>query len=126
MPRVLTDEGLTDIRDAIKARITHLGVATDQTAWAANQTDIDPANAGAANYHIEAATKTDVAFNAFDAVITITGSTEFTGKNIYTIAPMDGAARGDAVGRYVRSLPVGVIAGDSFSIGLRFTVSDVS
>jgi hypothetical protein len=123
MPALL-NQGLTDIRDAISSRVTHVGVATDQTAFAATQTALDPANAGAANLLIKAATDANVDFQTFDATISIDGTTEFTGKTIWTIGILDGSTRTDAMSRTVRSQGIGVQAGDTFTIGVRVKVED--
>jgi hypothetical protein len=104
-------------------------VATDQTAFADNQTVLDPANAGAANLLIKAATATDADSGATiqtDYTISISGDTEFTGKQIWTIGLQKGAARADNISRTVRAVSIGVQAGDNFTVGARLRVEDNS
>lgn len=116
--------GRTAIRDAYSALVSHVGVATDQTAFADNQTELDPANAGASERLIKAATIANVDGDTFDASITIDGTTEFTNQTIWTIGNMDGATRTDNLTRTVRTQGIGVQAGDTFTVGTRNTVSD--
>lgn len=123
MPAIL-DNGLTAVRDALKTKITHVGVATDQTAFSSSQTVLDPANGGASNYLIKASTEADVTSVSFDASMTINGDSEFTNKTIWTIGVLDGSARTDAMSRTVRTQGIGVQAGDVFTVGVRITVSD--
>lgn len=125
MPAYLS-QGLTDLRNQVKALVTHVGVTTDNTAFSAAQTALDPANVGAANVLIKAATKADVDFQTFDATIAINGDTEFTNKTIWTIGSLKGATRVDALNRIVRSQGIGVQAGDSFTIGVRHKQEDNS
>jgi hypothetical protein len=125
MPAYL-NQGLTDLRDAVKAKVTHVGVSTDTTAFNATQTAIDPANVGSTNNLIKSATKTDVDFQTFDATMTISGDTEFTNKAIGTIASLKGSTRTDAMNRIVRSQTIGVQAGDTFTIGVRHKQEDNS
>jgi hypothetical protein len=126
MPRAILDVGLTDLRNAIKARWTHVGVATDTTAVAAAQTTLDPANGGATNLLIKPAAWADVDATTADATITINGTTEMTGKTISTEGLLTGSARTTAVARVVRPVAIGVMAGDTFTIGLRVRVSDIT
>ncbi len=126
MPPALLNQGITDIRDVIATRVTHVGVATDTTAFAATQTALDPANGGAANLLIKASTSANVDFQTVDETMTINGDTEFTGKTIMTIGILDGSARTDAMSRTVRSQGIGVQAGDTFTIGVRIQVTDAS
>lgn len=125
MPAIL-NQGKTAIRDSLKTLVTNVGVATDQTAFAATQTELDPANGGAANLLIKASTAADVDTSTFDATMTINGDTEFTGKTIWTIGVLNGPLRTNALTRSVRSQGIGVQAGDSFTIGVRVTVEDNS
>lgn len=122
----LFSTGLTAIRNSLKTLVTHVGVATDQTVFSSTQIVIDPANAGAANLLIKTATKTDVDFQTFDATITVTGSSEFTGKTIWTISPCNGSARTDALGRIVRTAGIGVQSGDVATVGIRWKNEDTT
>lgn len=126
MAAAILQQGATDIRNSLKSLVTHVGVATDQTAFADTQTALDPANGGAANYLIKAATKVDVDYRTFDATISIDGTTEFTGKTIWTIGPLKGATRTDAIARTVRTAGIGVQSGDSYTIGVRVQTQDNS
>lgn len=126
MPAAILNQGQTVIRDAVKAVTSHVGVATDQTAFSATQTELDPANAGAGERLIKAATKVDVDFQTEDYTITIDGDSEFTGLQIWTIGILDGATRADVMTRTVRSLSIGVQAGDTFTVGVRLTHEDNS
>lgn len=122
----ILDQGKTAIRDSLKTLISHIGVATDTTAFSGAQTALDPANGGAGNYLIKASTEADVDANTFDATISINGDTEMTGKAIATIGAMNGSARTNALTRTVRSQTIGVQAGDSYTIGVRVQVQDNS
>lgn len=126
MPAAILTQGKTAIRDSDKALVSHVGVATDQTAFAAGQTAIDPANGGAPNLLIKAATKVDVDADTFDATIQINGDTEFTNKTIWTISALNGSGRTAALTRTVRSQGIGVQAGDVFTIGIRWSNQDDS
>lgn len=113
---------LTATRDWRKGIVTHVGVSTDSTAFAASQTRLDPT--GSATNLIKSATKTDVDATTFDATITIDGTTEFTGQTIRTVGALTGSAATAAITRTVRSLGIGVQAGDTFTIGVRFSAED--
>lgn len=125
-------QGRDTLRKALKGdavAITHVGVATDATAFADNQTTLDPANGGAANYLIKAAAAADADAGAViqtDFTMTISGDTEFTGKDIKTIGVLKGAARTDSISRTLRTSVIGVQAGDNFTIGVRLRVQDDS
>jgi hypothetical protein len=140
MPALL-NQGKTDIRNSLKTLVTHVGVSDDATAFSAAHTNINPGG-GTTSTHGEAATKTDVGTDAFDATMVITGSSEFTGKVINVIsvgkgAAMRGASSGthtgvpltvgnDCLSRSVRGagLGIGVQAGDELTIGARLTAED--
>lgn len=126
MPAAIVTQGKTSIRDALKTLITHVGVSEDSTAFSAAHTTIDPAGDVAASRLIKASTEVDVDASTFDATMTITGSTEFTGKTIRTVSILGGATRADILTRTVRSGPIGVQAGDVFTIGVRVAVEDNS
>lgn len=121
--------GRTRIRDAIKALVSHIGLATDQTPFNDSQTALDPANAGASDRYIAAATKVDVDGNTFDASITINNrgaNADFEGKTVYTIGAMTGSTRTDILSRTVRTLYIGLQDGDIATIGVRGEVQDTS
>lgn len=130
MSAAILDQGKTNLRDALRGVagnfISHVGLATDATVFAANQTTVDPANAGAANLLIKAATFTVVDASTIDALISVDGTTELTGKQIATISLCKGATRTDAITRSVRSQTIGVQAGDVFNVGARYAVQDNS
>lgn len=143
MAAALLTQGKTAYRDSLKSLVTHVGVSDDSTAFAAGQTVINPGG-GTASTHGETSTDTDVGTDAFDAVMTISGTTEFTNKSIMTIAigkgaAMRGASSGthtgtpltvgtDCLSRSVRptGLGIGVIAGDELTVGVRSTIEDNS
>lgn len=123
MPAIL-NQGETVVRNAVKGVVSHVGVATDATAFNAAQTVLDPAGGGAANRLIKAAVKTDVDFQTEDYTITVDGTTEMTGKTIFTIGVLSGATTETAMTRSVRTQGIGVQAGDSFTIGVRLKHED--
>lgn len=123
MPALQT-QGITALRDAVKTICTNVAVATDQTAFAVGQTAVDPANAGAANILIQAATNANVDFQTFDSTMSINGTTQFTGLQIWTISLLNGALRTNSLSRIVRTVSIGVQSGDTFTIGTRVKVQD--
>lgn len=127
MPPAIVDQGKTSIRDAIRGvagtAISHVGVSTASDAFAATQTAIDPT---AGTNLIKAASFAVVATDTIDATMSINGTTEFTGLSIRTISVLKGATRTDIISRSVRSVGIGVQAGDSFTIGVRYQVTDAS
>lgn len=130
MAASILTQGLTNLRDAVRGVAfnfwSHTAVATDATAFAANQTAVDPANAGAANLLIKVATFTVVDATTIDGLISINGDTEMTGKNIFTISACKGNTRTDAITRSVRTNSIGVQAGDAITVGPRMTIIDAS
>lgn len=126
MAQAILTQGLTALRDSLKTLVTHVGVATDQTAFSAGQTALDPANGGASNFLIKTSSEVNVDSVTFDASMSIDGDSEFTGKAIYTVGILNGSGRTAALSRSVRGsgLGIGVQAGDSFTIGARVVVSD--
>ena len=126
MAATLLNQGLTALRDAVSTKVSHVGVATDTTAFSAAQTALDPANGGASNLLIKASSDANVDFQTVDCTMTITGTSEFTGKTINTIGILSGSTRTDVMSRTVRSVGIGVQAGDSFTIGVRVRVTDAS
>lgn len=126
MSAALVDAGKTAIRDSLKTLVTFVGLTADSTAFANNQTAIDPAGDVAGSRLIKAATNTNVDANTFDSTISVTGATELTNITIRTLSIMNGSARTAILSRSVRSLGIGVIAGDVFTIGVRVQVQDNS
>ena len=126
MPAIL-DIGKTNIRDAIRGvagnAVTHVGISTASDAFAGNQTALDPT---AGTNLIKAATFTVVTFDTLDATMSVNGTTEFTGLIIRTIGMLKGATRTDVISRSVRTVGLGIQAGDSFTIGVRYQVADNS
>lgn len=120
----ILNQGKTAIRDQLKTLITYVGVSTDDTAFSATQTAIDPSAAG--TNLIKSSSETNVDDYTFDAQITIDGDSEFTDNSINTISILDGSTRTDALTRSVRTQAIGVQAGDSFTIGVRVQVQDNS
>lgn len=123
MPAIL-NQGETVVRDAVKGVVSHVGVATDATAFSAAQTVLDPAGGGAANRLIKAAAKVDVDFQTEDYTMTIDGTTEMTNKTIFTVGVLNGPATANALTRSVRTQGIGVQAGDAFTIGVRLKHED--
>lgn len=125
MPAALLNQGRTSVRDSLKTLVSHVGVSTDATAFAATQTTLNP---GGGTNLIKAASKADVDTFTFDATMTIDGSTEFTGQSIMTVGALNGPAATNALSRSVRGtgLGIGVQAGDVFTIGVRAQVQDNS
>lgn len=115
--------GKTAIRDALKGISTHLAVSSDQTAFNASQTEANP---NSDPILIKSATNVDVDGNTFDSTIQIDGDSEFTNQLIYTIASLFGSSRTQAISRTVRAQPIGVQAGDLFTVGVRAKVEDNS
>lgn len=142
MAAAIPTQGKTHIRDALKTLVTHVVVSDDSQAFNLADTGINPA-AGSTSTHVEAATDADVDASTFDSTITITGSTEFTNLSIRSIGVSKGTAIRQATGaggthtgggtvgtdlitRSVRTLGIGVQAGDTFTIGVRTQVQDNS
>lgn len=123
MAQALLTQGLTALRDALKATVTNVGISTDGTAFAVGQTAINPSGTG--TNLIKAATNTNVDSATFDATMTINGSSEFTGSTFQTVSLLNGSLASNAISRTLRS-GVGVQAGDSFTVGIRVTVQDNS
>lgn len=130
MAAAILDQGKPNLRDALRGVagnfISHVGLATDATAFAAGQLAVDPANGGGANLLIKAASYTVVDASTLDVLISVTGATELTNKTIFTISLCKGAARTDAITRSVRSQGIGVQDGDVFNVGARVKVEDNS
>lgn len=144
-------QGKTAIQAVIKALVSHVVISDDATAFVKTQTGINPGSNKST--FAKAATKVDVTVtdtnDAFDSIITVTGTTDFTGKVINCIGVgkgtglrqssngtgTDGGGTGvatsigtDLISRSVRAagLGIGVQAGDIFTIGVRGVVEDNS
>lgn len=124
MALAILTQGKTAIRDSLKTLVTHVGVSTDNTAFAVGQVALNPSGAG--TNLIKASTEADVDTSTFDATITINGTTEFTGLTINTIGILNGALTSNALSRSVRTAGIGVQTGDLFTIGVRVAVQDNS
>jgi hypothetical protein len=121
VPAIL-NVGKTAIRDVVKGLVTHVGLASDTTAFDATQTRLNPSSGG--TVLIKASTETNVDAATFDAAISINGDTEFTNASIGTIGLMSGSAATNALTRSVRSQPIGVQTGDVFDVGVRCVIED--
>lgn len=119
----LHNEGLNKILVHMRTLITHVGVSTDSTAFSTGDTDLSP---GAGTDLILSATNANVDNDTDDYTISVT-SANFGGNTIFTIGAMDGATSTDSISRSVRTNGIGVeSAGDSFTVGVRLSVSDQS
>lgn len=120
MPAFL-DQGLTDIRDAVAAVISHVGVAEDATAFNKTQTVLNP---GGGTIFVASASKSNFDAATKDYSIQVT-SADFGGKFINTIGVMKGSAAGDALSRAVRTFGIGVEpANDTFNLSVRLGHED--
>lgn len=118
------NQGLNKILVQLRTLVSHVGVSTNNTAYSTADTRLNPGATG--TNQITAATNTNVDNDTDDYTISVTSGT-FGGNNIYTIGAMDGATATDNVSRSVRTNPIGVeAAGDSFTVGVRLSVSDQS
>lgn len=124
MAAAFLTQGLTGIRDGLKTTYPNVGLASDNTAFAATQTRLNPSTAG--TVLSKAATFTDLTATSYRATITINGNTEFTNATIFTVGILKSADPTTAGSRSVRTAGIGVQAGDSFTIGVEIAVSDVS
>ena len=121
MAAAIVNQGKTAIRDALKTLVTHVGISTDSTAFAASQTSLSP---GGGTNIIKACTEADVGTDGFDASATITSA---DGTGVFrTVGILDGAAATDVISRSVRTNGIGIDAGDSYTITVRVTVQDNS
>ncbi len=118
--------GKTTIRDLLKTGFSpSIGVSDDSAAFAAGQTSVNPTG-GATVSLVKTATIANVDVTTYDATITINGNTEMTNKNIYSISACVSNSAASAQSRTVRSNPIGVQAGDLFTLGLRISNADNS
>ena len=122
MSAALLTQGSTAIRDALKTLVSHVGIATDTTAFSAAQTAMNPAGGG--TNIIKASTEADVNATTFDASATIT-SADGTGS-FRTVSILNGSAVGNALSRSVRTNGIGIDAGDSYTVTVRVAVQDNS
>lgn len=121
--------GRTLLRNAAKTLISHVGISTDATAFGDGQTVLDPANVGAGNNLIRAATIVDVDGDTFDATLDVDNrdaSADFQDKAVSTIGAQTGIARTNNLGRVVRTQTIGLQDGDFATIGVRFGIEDNS
>lgn len=126
MANAIYTVGLTTIRDALKTAFSpSIGVSDDSAAFALGQTSVNPTG-GATTALVKTASIANVSSSSYDATISINGTTEMTGKNIYSISACTSNSAAAAQSRTVRTNPIGVQAGDAFTIGVRVAVSDVS
>ena len=122
MPAALLNQGKTAIRDSLKTLVTHVGIATDTTAFAVGQTAMNPAGGG--TNIIKASTEVDVDTSTFDASATIT-SADGTGS-FRTVSILNGPSVTGALSRSVRTNGIGIDAGDSYTVTVRVAVADNS
>lgn len=144
MAIAILTQGKTSIRDSIKTLVTNVTVSDDAQVFAVADTGINPA-AAATSTHVGAVTNTNVDAVTFDATITITGASQFTGKSIMAIGLAKGlgirSATGaggahtggsivgtDTISRSLRTtgLGIGVQSGDTITVGIRVAVQDNS
>lgn len=126
MPAAILTQGLTSIRTNLATLLANVGVSTNQAAFSAADTLLNPGATG--TNLIKTSTNTVVDTVTFDSTMTITGASEFTGLVINTIGSLTGATAATCVSRTVRGagLGIGVQSGDVFTVGVRWTVSDQS
>lgn len=115
------NQGLNKVLVHLRTLISHVGVSTDNTAFAVGQTDLSP---GAGTDLILAASNANVDNDTDDYTINVT-SANFGGNTIFTIGAMDGGASTNNISRSVRTNGIGVEpSGDDFTVGVRISVSD--
>jgi hypothetical protein len=124
MALALPTQGITKIRDSIGTLATHVGISTNQSAFSTADTVINPGGSG--TNLIKTSTVTTVNPSTVDVTMDITGSSEFTDLEIWTISVLDGATASDIISRFVRTVSIGCQAGDVFTIGARLAVADAS
>jgi hypothetical protein len=124
MATALPTKGLGKLRDAVGAKTDHVGISTNSTAFSLSDTVINPGGTG--TNLIKTSTVVNVAGSDTDVDVTMTvaGSTEFTDLQIWTISLLDGPNAADIISRYVRTVSIGVQAGDLFDIGARVGISE--
>lgn len=126
MPAAIYTVGKTTIRNLLKTGFSpSIGLSDDNAAFAVGQTSVNPTG-GATTALVKTATIADVDASTYDATISINGTTELTGKNIYSLSACTSNSAAAAQSRTVRSNPIGVQAGDLYTIGLRVAVADNS
>jgi hypothetical protein len=119
-------QGLTTIRDALKTSFSpQIGLSDDSVAFSAAQTTLNPTG-GTTVTLIQASTHANVNATTWTSTVTVNGTTQLTGKNIYTIGACLTSAATSAQSRTVRTNPIGVQAGDLFTIGIQGAVTDQS
>ena len=142
MPAALLTQGVSAIRDSLSTLITHVTFSDATAAFGAGHTGINATDTNK-SVLVKAATDTVIDAATIDSLVTIDGTTEFTGKQIFSIGVSKGlgvlqTALGtgtgygsptigsDTLSRTVRSLSIGVQSGDSYTLGIRSTVTDQS
>lgn len=126
MSAAILNQGATAMRDALRGTagnyITGVGVSTANDAFSAAQTVIDPTVG--TNYMAAATSFTVIDFQTVDVHLTV-ASGNITG-NLWTLSLMKGTTRTDALTRTVRTASIGVQAGDSYDLAIRYQVQDNS
>jgi len=118
-------QGLTAIRNSIKALVTHVGVTDDGVAFSDVHTTLNPTGGSTSNY-IGAATKTDVDYQTADYSFVVT-SANFGNKFIRAIGVLSGSAATNALSRAVRTNAIGVeAANDTLTIAVRIKDQDAT
>lgn len=131
MSAAILTQGLTAILTAVSGIVTQIAVTDDSVAFAVGQTVANP-TAGSTTVLTQAATTTAVNATTVNKTVTITGSTQFTGKVINCICAAKGTgttgAGTDTLTRSVRGsgLGIGVQSGDVFQVGVQLVVADAS
>jgi len=142
MPAALLTQGITAIRDSLSTLITHVTFSDATLAFSAAHTGINATDTNK-SVLVKAATDTVIDAATIDSLVTIDGTTEFTSKSIFSIGVSKGLAvlqtalgtgtgygsptvGTDTLSRTVRTLAIGVQPGDSYSLGIRSTVTDQS
>jgi len=126
MPAAIYTVGKTAIRDLLKTGFSpSIGLSDDNTPFAASQTSVNPAG-GTTTALVKTATIANVDDSTYDATISVNGTTELTGKNIWSISACTSNAANAAKSRTVRANSIGVQAGDLYTIGLRIGTADNS
>jgi hypothetical protein len=121
MPTLPT-QGLGKLRDAVAGLTDHVGVSSNSTAFNLSDTVINPGGTG--TNLIKSSVVTNVSAAVIDVTMTITGSSEFTDQEIWTISLLDGPAASNMISRFVRDGSIYVQDGDVFDIGGRVGVAD--
>lgn len=142
MAAAILTQGISAIRDSISTLITHVTFSDATVAFSAAHTGINATDANK-SVLVKAATDTVIDSATIDSLVSIDGTTEFTGKSITSIGVSKGTAvlqtalgtgtgygaptvGTDTLSRTVRTLGIGVQSGDSYSLGIRSAITDQS